>query len=223
MAMPCHTDREVIKKGNAMPARFWLATMLVFSATVLPGEALADQRALSALAPSLPSLGSRLEDVRTMALPEGLRLICEADEGTPKLADPQLLKRHNSRDPSRVKFCTIIAPGSEAGWELASIPSLAGPARLWLLFVEQGGGGRHRLARVSLWAHRDGWDKVASTLTDLLGQPDAGGDSLLIWEDEQHETLMFLDPKSPDEFAVAVADLRLRKLLKSPGLSNRSD
>jgi len=217
-------SRDVIVKGIAMPARIWLALVLVFSVVALPsGGASADQRALSALAPGLPTLGARLDEVRTMALADGQRLVCDTDEDVPKLADPLLLKRQNSRDSTRVKLCTILAPGSGAGWELSSIPSLAGPARMWMLFVEQGGGGRHRLARVSLWAHRDGWDRVATALTELLGQPDAGGDSLLIWEDEQHETLMFLDPKSLDEFAVAVADLRLRKLLKSPGFSNRND
>jgi hypothetical protein len=207
-----------------MPARSLLAALLILSAVALPqaGGALADQRAISVLAHGLPGLGSRLDEARAIPLPEGQRLVCEADEDAPKLADPLLLKRQGGRDSARVRLCTVVTPGPGPGWEQSSLPTLAGPARVWLLFVEQG-NGRHRLARISLWAGRDGWDRVASALGQVLGPPSTSGDRLLSWEDEQHETLMFLDPKDPKEFAVAVADLRLRKLLKSPGTFNRPD
>jgi hypothetical protein len=55
----------------------------------------------------------------------------------------------------------------------------------------------------------------------MLGEPSTRGHRFLGWQDEQHETLMFVDEKYPDEFAVAVGDIRLRKLMKSPGTAIR--
>lgn len=209
-----------------MAAPRWLAVvaLLVAGSAAVPDRALADQRALTVLANGLPSLGASLDEVRAMPLPEGRRLLCGGDDNMPRLADPTLLEPLTGRASGRIRFCTVVAlaEGSTTRWSQAEIPSLAGPARLWLVLVEQGGGGRYRLARVSLWAGRDAWDKVVEAVTALLGPPSAGGAQMLGWEDAQHETLMFLDPKDPDSFAIAVADLHLRKLLRSPGAAGRA-
>jgi len=206
-----------------MTAPRWLAVFVVLVAGMVarPPEALADQRALAVLAPGLPSLGASLEEVRAMPLGGGQRLICGGDEEVPRLADPTLLKPLTGRASGRIRVCTVIAPGETASarWEQGTVSTLAGPARLWLVLVEQGGSGRYRLARVSLWASRAAWDKVVEVLTSTLGLPSAGGAQMFGWDDGQHETLMFLDPKDPDDLAIAVADLRLRKLMKSPGLA----
>lgn len=205
-----------------MPAPRWLAVCVTLAAmvTASPPGVLADQRALTVLASGLPGLGATLDDVRAMPLPEGQRLICGGDEDSPPLADPTLVQSQTGRAPGRVRFCTVVTTAdTNAGspWDQARIASLAGPARLWLVLVEQGGSGHYRLARVSLWANRTAWDKVAEALKDTLGPATTSGPQLLGWEDGQHETLMFLDPKDQDDFALSVSDLRLRKLLKSPG------
>ena len=144
------------------------------------------------------------------------------DADKPKLADPRLMEQQTGRDFARIRRCSVFAPGAGDSWVQGEIPSLAGPARLWLTFVEQGGGGRFRLAQFSLWAKRSGWDKVAGAMAEIQGDSaaDSGSDRFLTWQDDQHETMMFVDEKHPDEFAIAIGDLRLRRLMTSPGTSS---
>lgn len=202
---------RVLKRISAMTVLACLAS----------GDAWADPRAVAALSPSLPLPGSAFDDAREIKLGPGQRLVCDSDTDKPKLADPGLLEHRSGRGPARIRRCAVFVPGGNGGWVQGEVPSLAGPARLWLTFVEQGIGGRFRLAQFSLWAKRDGWDKVARSMGDILGASTAGTDRFLTWQDDLHETMMFVDEKYPDEFAIAVGDLRLRRLLKSPGTSSR--
>ena len=198
-------------------------TAIAVLAFLASADAWADQRAVPALNPSLPQPGSAFEEVSKIKLDQGQRLVCDSDTDKPKLANPALMEHQGGRSPVRVRRCSVFAPGGDAGWVQATVPSLAGPARLWLTFVEQGTGGRLRLAQLSLWAKRDGWDKVAKAMTDLQGASLAASDCFLIWQDDQYETTMFADEKNPDEFAIAIGDTRLRRLLKSPGTFSRPE
>lgn len=197
--------------------RICMVAALAFLAS---GDAWADPRAVAALSASLPQPGAAFDDVQAIKLAEGQRLVCDSDADKPKLANPALMESQSGRGPARVRRCSVFTPGTNDKWVPAQIPSLAGPARLWLTFVEQGIGGRFRLAQFSLWAKRDGWDKTAKAMGDILGPSTAGTDRFMTWQDDQHETMMFVDEKNPDEFAIAIGDLRLRRLLKSPGTSS---
>jgi hypothetical protein len=158
-----------------------------------------------------------------MPLPEGHKLLCDSDSEHPPLADPGLVRAREGLPGGHLKLCTVIAAAGVKGWDRVSVPSLAGPAKVWLLFVEQGGNGsgRYRLARVSLWAGVEDWDRVVTALRGALGAPAINEARLVSWEDGRQETLMFVDARGQDGFAVSVTDLRLRRLLKSPGFTGR--
>lgn len=184
---------------------------------LLAGPAEADPRAVRALADDLPMPGAFLDEVRSMAHPGGRRLVCESDTDKPKLANPGLMAQQRGRGADHVRRCALFVDDGTGTWVQAARDTAFGPARLWLIFVEQGASGRYRLAQLGLWAKTSEWDKAAKLLGDVLGPPAARAEGLYTWMDEQHETLMFVDEKYPDEFAVAVGDIRLRKLMKSPG------
>jgi hypothetical protein len=187
-------------------------------------DAWADSRAVTALNPSLPQPGTAFEDASKMTLAQGQRLICDSDTDKPKLAKPALMEIQGGRGSDRVRRCSVFAPGSDGGgWVQGMVPSLAGPARLWMTFVEQGGGGRLRLAQLSLWAKRDGWDKVAKSMADIQGASPTASERFLNWQDDQYETTMFADEKNSEEFAIAISDIRLRRLLKYPGTFSRPE
>lgn len=195
------------------------ALVLGVVATALAGEAWADRRLVEAMGPNLPLPGSPYEDARSLKLADGQRLVCDSDPDKPKFDQPRYMDPPTSRGAVRIRRCAVFAPGPNDVWHLGEVPSLAGPARLWMVFVEQGTGGRFRLAQLSLWAKRDGWDKVAAALAELKGPSTAGTDRFLSWQDDQFDTTMFVDEKYPDEFAVSVGDVRLRRLMRSPGLN----
>ncbi|ARJ64962.1 hypothetical protein WV31_04400 [Magnetospirillum sp. ME-1] len=199
-------------------SRFW---MLAAAAIAASGPALADQKVVRALGDDLPQPGAVFEDVRAMKLAPGRRIVCESDTDKPRLANPGLMKAQRSRGADHVRRCAVFADDGTGTWSIAGVPTALGEARLWLIFVEQGAQGRYRLAQFSLWGRNAEWDKAAGLLGAMLGEPSARGHQLLGWRDEQHETLMFVDEKYPDEFAVAVGDLRLRKLMRSPGTAIR--
>ncbi|OAN52361.1 hypothetical protein A6A04_01335 [Paramagnetospirillum marisnigri] len=198
------------------------ALTLAGAALALATEARADSRAVTTLGTGLPQPGASFEDVRGMTLADGQRLICDSDPDKPRLEQPKFMDPPSARGPVRIRRCAVFAPGEGERWRLGHIPSLAGPSRLWLVFVEQGIGGRFRLAQLSLWAKRESWDKVARSLGDSLGAGMAT-DRLLSWQDDQFETTMFMDEKYPDEFAVSVGDIRLRRLMRSPGTIQRTE
>lgn len=181
------------------------------------GEARAESGVIRALADDLPQLGTPLDEVRAMPHPGGRRMVCESDTDKPRLAKPGLMTQQRSRGADHVRRCALFVDDGTGTWTQATRDTVFGPARLWLIFVEQGSPGRHRLAQLSLWAKTAEWDKAAGLLGALLGEPSTRADRLLGLQDEQHETLMFIDEKFPDEFAVAIGDVRLRKLMKSPG------
>lgn len=195
--------------------------MLAMLAVLASGYAWADPRAVAALSLALPLPGATFDDVRQIKLEPGQRLVCDSDTDKPRLANPSLLAPQPGR--ARIRRCSVFMSGGDGGWVPGEIPSLAGPAQLWLTFVEQGTGGHFRLARFSLWARLDGWDKVARSMTEIQGPSTAGTDRFLTWQDDQHETMMFVDAKNPDKFAIAIGDLRLRRLLKSPGTFSRTE
>ena len=199
-------------------------TAMAVLAFLISADAWADSRAVTALNPSLPQPGTAFEDASKVKLAQGQRLVCDSDTDKPKLADPALMELQGGRSPVRVRRCSVFAPGSNtAGWVPGTVPSLAGPARLWMTFVEQGTGGRLRLAQLSLWAKRDGWDKVAKSMADLQGASPAASERFLTWQDDQYETTMFVDEKNSEEFAIAISDIRLRRLLKYPGTVSRPE
>jgi hypothetical protein len=206
-----------------MRARKGLAAVMIAGAVLAGGGALAETTPLALLVPGVPPLGASLEEAQAMALPEAHRLLCDSDTEHPPLADPALVRAREGLGGTHLKLCTVIAPAGGHAWDTASMTTLAGPARVWLLFVEQGGNGsgHYRLARVSLWAQNGGWDRVAEALGTALGAPAVGTNRLLSWEDGRQETLMFEDTAARGGFAVSVTDLRLRRLLKSPGLTGR--
>lgn len=138
---------------------FWAMTLLALATT---GEAVADPRSITALGEGMPQPGQSLDDVRALKVIAASKMICDTDADKPKLSEPRLMDNPH-RGSDHVRRCALFAKGADGGWDLASIPTLAGPARLWLTFVEQGGGGRYRLAQLSLWAKMGGWDKVAKT------------------------------------------------------------
>lgn len=199
-------------------SRFWT---LAAAAIAASGPALADQKVVHALGDGLPQPGAVFEDVRAMKLAPGRRIVCESDTDKPRLANPGLMKTQRSRGADHVRRCAVFADDGTDTWSIAGVPTALGDARLWLIFVEQGAQGRYRLAQFSLWGRNSEWDKAAGLLGALLGEPSTRGHRFLGWQDEQHETLMFVDEKYPDEFAVAVGDIRLRKLMKSPGTAIR--
>ncbi|RAU23048.1 hypothetical protein CU669_04975 [Paramagnetospirillum kuznetsovii] len=183
----------------------------------LAPDAKAESRAVAVLGANLPQPGMSFDDARAIRLPNGQKLVCDSDSDKPKLDQPKYMDPPSNRGPVRIRRCAVFAPGDGDVWHLGQVPSLAGPARLWLVFVEQGIGGRFRLAQFSLWAKQDGWDKAAQALIAAQGPSTAGTDRFLSWQDDQYDTTMFIDEKYPDEFAVAVGDVRLRRLMKSPG------
>ena len=203
-----------------MKARFLLFAIAVL-ALFGGGPVLADQKVVGALGENLPLPGALFEDVRAMKLASGYRIVCESDTDKPRLANPGLMQAQRSRGSDHVRRCSVFADDGKDNWALAGIPTVFGPARLWLIFVEHGAQGRYRLAQFSLWAKVGDWDKAAGLLGAMLGEPSTKAARFLGWQDEQHETLMFIDDKYPDEFAVAVGDVRLRKLMKSPGSATR--
>ncbi len=185
------------------------------------GSALADPKVVGALGADLPQPGALFEDVRAMKLEPGRRIVCESDTDKPRLANPGMMKAQRSRGADHVRRCSVFVDDGTDNWGQASVSSAFGPARLWLIFVANGAQGRYRLAQFSLWAKSGDWDKAAGLLGTMLGEPSTKAVHFLGWQDEQHETLMFIDEKYPDEFAVAVGDIRLRKLMKSPGAAIR--
>ncbi|BAE53019.1 hypothetical protein amb4215 [Paramagnetospirillum magneticum AMB-1] len=217
---PCHTSLLHNGLAHPMTARFWIPA---FVAALLlgAGTASADPKVVRALGEDLPQPGAQLEDVRTMKLAPGRRIVCESDLEKPKLANPGLMQAQRSRGADHVRRCAVFADDGNGTWALAGVPTVFGEARLWLIFVEQGSQGRYRLAQFSLWGRNSEWDKAAGLLGAMLGQPGTQAERMLGWKDEQHETLMFIDDKYPDQFAIAVGDVRLRKLMRSPGTSNR--
>ncbi|MBI3446302.1 MAG: hypothetical protein HY055_13335, partial [Magnetospirillum sp.] len=196
-----------------MTARFWLWTLTMMACLGI-GAAWADQREVRVLGQDLPLPGTSLEDIRVMKLAKGQRLVCESDTDKPRLARPGLMEQQRGRTADHLRRCSIFADGGDNSWTQANIATAFGPARLWLIFVEQGANGRYRLAQFSLWSKRDNWDKAAGLLKSILGEPATLAERYLGWQDEQHETQMFIDEKNPDEFAVAIGDQRLRKLMK---------
>jgi hypothetical protein len=203
-----------------MKARFWIFAM---AALVLlgAGTASADPKVVRALGEDLPLPGAQFEDVRAMKLAPGRQIVCESDPDKPRLANPGLMQAQRSRGADHVRRCAVFADDGKGNWAIAGVPTVLGEARLWLIFVEQGAQGRYRLAQFSLWGRNSEWDKAAGLLGAMLGDPSTRADRFLGWMDDQHETLMFIDEKYPDEFAIAVGDVRLRKLMKSPGTATR--
>jgi hypothetical protein len=226
-AAPCHTLRKCNSGGAPMRSVIQapIFAVTVFAAGVLAFafEAKADRRSVDALGQNLPQPGTSFDDVRAIKLPDGQKLVCDSDAEKPRLDQPKFMDPPSNHGPVRVRRCAVFAPGAGDVWHLGQVPSVAGPARLWMIFVEQGIGGRFRLAQFSLWAKLDGWDKIATALIGLQGPSTAGTDRFLSWQDDQTETTMFIDEKNPDEFAVSVGDVRLRRLLKSPGTNYRSE
>ncbi|EME70405.1 hypothetical protein H261_08783 [Paramagnetospirillum caucaseum] len=191
------------------------------AAIVAWGPALADPKVVRALGEDLPQPGALFEDVRAMKLAPGRRIVCESDTDKPSLANPGQMKPQRSRGADHVRRCSVFADDGGDSWRQAGVATVFGEARLWLIFIEHGAQGRYRLAQLSLWAKAGEWDKAAGLLGALLGEPSTRASRFLGWQDEQHETLMFIDEKHPDEFAVAIGDIRLRKLMKSPGTAIR--
>ncbi|CAA7621268.1 hypothetical protein [Magnetospirillum sp. SS-4] len=199
-----------------MRAGHWLIMAAGFA--LAAGGARADSRAVAILDAGLPLPGSAFEEARAMPLAPGQRLICDTDVDKPRLEPARILEPQSGRGSARVRRCSVFAPaaGGEV-WTQAAIATLAGPARLWLVFVEQGAGGRFNLVQVRLSAARDQWDRIAAALGGTLGPGAADGSRYLSWVDSRHETLMFVDGKHPSEFKIVVDDVRLRRLLRSPG------
>ena len=185
------------------------------------GSAWADQKVIHALGEDLPQPGALFEDVRAMKLAPGRRIVCESDTDKPRLANPGLMQPQRSRGADHVRRCSVFADDGKDNWVVAGVATVFGEARLWLIFVEQGAQGRYRLAQLSLWGRNSEWNKAAGLLGAMLGEPSTKAERVLGWMDEQYETLMFIDEKYPDEFAVAIGDIRLRKLMKSPGTAIR--
>ena len=206
--------------GVFMTARPWLP-MLTVAAFLGCGDAWADPKEVRALGQNLPLPGTEMDEARAMKLAAGQRIVCESDSDKPKLAKPRMMEQQRGRGADHLRRCSVFAEGGADGWSLANIPTAFGEARLWMIFVEQGAQGRYRLAQFSLWSRKDNWDKAAGLLGATLGEPATQADRFLGWQDDQHETQMFIDEKNPDEFAVAIGDLRLRKLMKSPGITTR--
>lgn len=192
---------------------------LIAACLALTGPALADPVGATPLGSGLPRPGASLDDARTHPLADGQRLVCDSDTDKPRLANPALLRPRKTRD-DHVRLCSVFVAEGET-WRQAEVGTAFGPARPWLTFVEIGSPGHYRLAQVSLWGRNADWDKAAGQLRDMLGEPTTRADHFLGWQDAQNETMMFNDERHPDEFAVAVADIRLRKLLKSPGAAFR--
>jgi hypothetical protein len=208
---------------NAMSAwfRLWaiMAVGLVLGGPAAAEPQGAEPKAITALGAGLPSPGMSLEEARALPLASGQRLVCDSDGDKPRLADATLLRPSKGRG-ERVRLCTILVERGDS-WQSAEVATAFGTARQWLTFVEFGPSGRYRLAQISLWGRLDDWDRAAALLQDRLGEPSTRAEHFLGWRDAQHEAMMFGDEKHPDEFAVAVADIRLRKLLKSPGAAFR--
>ncbi len=203
-----------------MKARSWFIA-IVAAALLGTGAARADQKVVGALSQDLPQPGALFEDVRAMKLAPGRRIVCESDADKPRLANPGLMKPQRGRGADHVRRCSVFADDGTDNWVQAGVATVFGEARLWLIFVEHGAQGRYRLAQLSLWAKSTDWDKAAGLLGAMLGAPSTKAPRFLGWQDEQHETLVFIDEKYPDEFAIAVGDIRLRKLMKSPGTAIR--
>ncbi|CAA7613083.1 conserved exported hypothetical protein [Candidatus Terasakiella magnetica] len=203
-----------------MKAVVWLLASVMVAAASVPAHA--EHREITVLAPNLPNPGATLDEVRDIKLDKGLRLVCESDADKPRLAEPRLMDSQGGRSNVHIRRCSIFQAEQGDIWSQATIRSVAGPARIWMIFVQQGGIGRFRLAQFSLWAKTDGWDATAKVLSDILG-PAAAIDRLLTWQDDQHDVMMFADEKRSDEFAVAVGDSRLRRLMKSPGNTSRPE
>jgi hypothetical protein len=218
---PCHTSRVHNLQGRFMVIRFRLWCLALAAACAAWGPAMADPKVVRALGEGLPQPGAQLEDVRAMKLDPGRKIVCESDMEKPRLANPGLMQAQRSRGADHVRRCAVFADDGKGVWSLAGVPTAFGEARLWLIFVEQGSQGRYRLAQFSLWGRNAEWDKAAGLLGAMLGEPTTRAERMLGWKDEQHETLMFIDDKYPDEFAIAVGDIRLRKLMRSPGTSSR--
>lgn len=199
----------------------WSVFCGMMALVLWPGDARAEAGVIRALADDLPQLGVTLDEARAMAHPGGRRMVCESDTDKPRLANPGLMTQQRARGADHVRRCALFVDDGTGTWRQATRDTAFGPARLWLIFVEQGAPGRYRLAQLSLWAKTAEWDKAAGLLGAMLGEPPTRADRLLGWQDEQHETLMFIDEKFPDEFAVAIGDVRLRKLMKSPGAAIR--
>jgi hypothetical protein len=185
------------------------------------GPAMADPKVIRALGEDLPQPGALFEDVRAGKFLSGRRMVCDSDADKPRLANPGLMTVQRSRGADHVRRCSIFADDGTGAWSQVGVTTAIGEARLWLIFIEHGAQGRYRLAQFSLWANTSSWDKAAGLLGAMLGPPATQAKSFLGWQDEQHETQMFIDERRPDEFAVAVGDLRLRKLMKSPGAAIR--
>lgn len=203
-----------------MSARFWL-WFLIAAAPLACGPAWADQREVRVLGQNLPLPGAGLDEVRAMKLADGQRVVCETDGDKPRLANPRMMEQQRGRGADHLRRCSVFADAGGNSWVQANIATAFGEARLWLIFVEQGANGRYRLAQFSLWSKQGNWDKAAGLLKSILGEPATLAERFLGWQDEQHDTQMFIDEKNPDEFAVAIGDMRLRKLMKSPGTTFR--
>jgi hypothetical protein len=204
-----------------MRSNTWLR-LSVAALLLASGAAHADSRAATILVPGLPLPGAIFEDVRDgLALGPGRRLVCDSDTDKPRMTQSQVLDSQPSRGPARVRRCAVLAPLAEPSglWDMGTIPTVAGPARLWLVFVEQGIGGRFRLAQLRFSAGRENWDKTATALAEVLGPGAAAKSRYISWQDSQHETLVFVDEKYPAEFNIVIDDLKLRRLLRSPGSS----
>lgn len=199
-------------------SRIWALAVVMITAW---GPAMADPKVVRALGEDMPQPSALFEDVRAMTLVPGGRLVCESDTDKPPLANPGLMKAQRSRGSDHVRRCSVFTDDGKGIWQQAQVKTALGGARMWLIFIEHGAQGRYRLAQFSLWANNSEWDKAAGLLGSMLGLPATQAKTFLGWQDEQHETLMFIDEKYPDEFAVAVGDIRLRKLMKSPGTSIR--
>jgi hypothetical protein len=191
-------------------------------AALVAGGAHAEQQGTQPLVPLLPSPGATLDEVRAVKWPEGRRLICDADDDKPAIAERSLLDPQAGK-ATRTRRCGMFGTDDNGAWSQLPVNTVGGPARLWLLFVESGGIGHYRLAQTNLWLKRAAWDKVAAALTANLGAPSGGSNRFLTWTDDQRETLMFLDEKRSEEFAVFVSDQRLHKLLRSHTATGRPE